>query len=101
MPTVEVIERVEETIKVVLPSMYKVLLHNDDVTTAMFVVSILVTIFYKTPEEAVELTAVIDKEGKGIAGAPYTFEVAAEKVIETIKTARANGFPLMASVEEL
>ncbi|MGD9335323.1 MAG: ATP-dependent Clp protease adaptor ClpS, partial [Desulfobacterales bacterium] len=36
------------------PSMYKVLLHNDDYTTMEFVVEILMLVFNKPPEEAVE-----------------------------------------------
>ena len=56
MPEIEVIEKIDETIKVVIPKMYKVLLHNDDKTTFDFVISVLTRIFHKTAEEALEIT---------------------------------------------
>lgn len=98
---IEVIEKINETIKVSIPKMYKVLLHNDDKTTFDFVITILVTIFHKSVEEAIEITKAIHVAGQGIAGSPYTHEVAEEKTVETISFARANGFPLTASYEEL
>lgn len=101
MSDIEVIEKVDETIKVYIPKMYKVILHNDDKTTFDFVISVLTNIFHKTMEEAVELTKVIHVAGQGIAGAPYTREIAEEKTMETVRYARANGFPLTPTFEEL
>jgi ATP-dependent Clp protease adaptor protein ClpS len=98
---IEVIEKVDETIKVKIPKMYKVLLHNDNLTTFDFVISILVTVFHRSLEDAVEITKAIHIAGQGIAGSPYTHEVAEEKTVETISFARANGFPLTATYEEL
>jgi ATP-dependent Clp protease adaptor protein ClpS len=101
MPDIEVIEKVDETIKVYIPKMYKVILHNDDSTTFDFVINVLVRIFHKNMEDAVEVTKAIHLNGQGIAGAPYTHEVAEEKTIETISFSRANGFPLTATYEEV
>jgi ATP-dependent Clp protease adaptor protein ClpS len=101
MPDIEVIEKIDETIKVQIPKMYKVILHNDDKTTMDFVVAVLVQIFHKTAEEAIEVTMHIHHNGQGIAGAPYTREIAEEKTVETVSYARANGFPLTATFEEL
>lgn len=101
MPNIEVIEEISETIKVQMPSMYKVLLHNDDKTTFEFVIAVLMRIFHKTPQEAIEITQAIHNQGQGIAGSPYTKEIAEEKTVETIAFARANGFPLTATFEEL
>jgi len=101
MPEIEVIEKIDETIKVVIPKMYKVLLHNDDKTTFDFVISVLTRIFHKTAEEALEITKAIHVTGQGIAGAPYTREVAEEKTLETISFSRANNFPLTPTFEEL
>lgn len=97
----EVIEEVNETIKVQIPKLYKVILHNDDTTTFEFVIAILVRIFHKTPDEAIEITKSIHENGQGVAGAPYTREVAEEKTQETISFARANNFPLTPTFEEL
>ena len=101
MPDIEVIEKIDETIKVHIPKMYKVLLHNDDKTTFDFVVSVLMQIFHKTDSEAYDITQAIHETGQGIAGAPYTKEIAEEKTLETIRYARTNGFPLTPSFEEL
>jgi ATP-dependent Clp protease adaptor protein ClpS len=98
---IEIIEKIEEQIKVHIPNMYKVILHNDDKTTMDFVVHVLMKIFHKKIEDAFVLTQTIHETGIGIAGAPYTKEIAEEKTLETIASARANGFPLVATYEEL
>ena len=99
--TTETIESIKEEIKIEPPKFYKVILHNDDTTSMDFVVAVLTHIFHKKFEEALEITLAIHNEGEGIAGAPYTREIAEEKTNETKKYARANGFPLVASFEEL
>jgi len=101
MPDIEIIEKIDETIKVQIPKMYKVLLHNDDTTTFEFVITILTRIFYKSIEDAIEITKAIHNSGHGIAGSPYTKEIAEEKTSETVALARANGYPLTATFEEL
>jgi ATP-dependent Clp protease adaptor protein ClpS len=101
MPEIEVIEKIDETIKVQVPKFYKVLLHNDDKTTFDFVIAVLIRIFHKTAEEALEITQAIHVTGQGIAGAPYTREIAEEKTLETISFSRANNFPLTPTFEEL
>jgi ATP-dependent Clp protease adaptor protein ClpS len=98
---IEVIEKIDETIKVTIPKLYKVLLHNDDTTTFDFVILILTQIFHRTMEDAIELTKTIHLQGQGIAGAPYTHEIAEEKTLETISFSRANNFPLTATYEEI
>jgi len=98
---INIAEKVEEVVEVKEPSMYKVLLHNDNKTTFEFVIQILVTVFHRTVEEALELTQDIHNTGRGIAGSPYTREIAEEKISETTLLARANGFPLIATYEEL
>jgi ATP-dependent Clp protease adaptor protein ClpS len=100
-PDIEVIERIDEQIKVFIPSLYKVILHNDDYTTVDFVIHVLTHIFHRTMDDAVQLTQTIHETGQGIAGAPYTKEIAEEKAIETISAARLNNFPLMATFEEV
>lgn len=97
----EVIEKIDETIKVQIPKLYKVLLHNDNITTFDFVITVLVRIFHRTVEDAIEITQSIHNTQQGIAGSPYSREIAEEKTIETISFSRANGFPLTATFEEL
>lgn len=101
MPQVETIQETESSVEVKQPKMYKVVLHNDDSTTFGFVIAILTKVFHRTMEESIEITRNIHFKGQDIAGAPYTKEVAEEKVNETISFSRANGFPLVATAEEL
>ena len=99
--TTEIIEKVVQATKIQPPKMYKVLLHNDDSTTFDFVILVLVQIFHRSVEDAFEITKSIHVDQTGIAGSPYTREIAEEKTVETIALARANGFPLTATFEEL
>ena len=83
-----------------LPSMFNVVLFNDDRTTVEFVVLVLMTVFYKSITDASALTMKIHDEGRGVAGT-FSFEVATQKRDETIALARANGWPLHCAVEEV
>jgi ATP-dependent Clp protease adaptor protein ClpS len=85
--------------EVVEPSMYRVLLHNDDYTTMDFVVEILMRIFNKTFEESTLIMLNVHKAGTGLCGV-YTFEVAETKVDTVQVFARENGFPLKCTMEE-
>ena len=97
----EIKEEVDSQVKddVREPPMYKVLLHNDDYTTMEFVVEILMLIFNKTPEEAVQIMLDVHRKGIGICGV-YTFEVSETKVNTVHSLARQNGFPLKCSMEK-
>ena len=77
---IEIIEKLDERIKVRLPNLYKVILHNDNTTTVDFVIHVLTRIFHKQIDDAVALTQIIHETGQGIAGASYTKEIAEEKI---------------------
>jgi ATP-dependent Clp protease adaptor protein ClpS len=94
----ETIERVDTNLELKEPEMYKVLIHNDNVTTVDFVVATLMGIFHKTPEESIQITLAVHEQGKGIAGV-YTKEIAEEKTYESLEFAKANRFPLLTSYE--
>jgi len=81
------------------PSMYKVLLHNDDYTTMDFVVEILMTVFNKAMEESILIMMNVHRQGIGICGL-YTFEVAETKMNSVHALAREKGFPLRCSIEK-
>ncbi|MGA8178876.1 MAG: ATP-dependent Clp protease adapter ClpS [Desulfobacterales bacterium] len=81
------------------PSMYKVLLHNDDYTTMEFVVEILMLVFKKSPEEAVEIMLNVHQKGIGVCGV-YPYEVSETKVKTVDALARENGFPLKCTMEK-
>jgi ATP-dependent Clp protease adaptor protein ClpS len=81
------------------PSLYKVLLHNDNFTTMEFVVYVLVMIFNKPEDEAFRIMLQVHNEGIGIAGV-YTFEIAETKAQKVMELAREQEYPLMCSVQE-
>jgi ATP-dependent Clp protease adaptor protein ClpS len=96
----ELIEQIEsETgVKVKEPSLYRVLLHNDDYTSMEFVVLVLIHVFNKSIEESTRIMLNVHNTGIGVCGV-YPHEVAETKV-ETVHTlARENGFPLKCTME--
>jgi ATP-dependent Clp protease adaptor protein ClpS len=81
------------------PSLFKVLLHNDDYTTMEFVVWVLESVFNMPEEQAIQVMLNVHIQGVGIAGI-YTYEVAEMKVEKTIALAREQEFPLLATLEK-
>ena len=86
--------------KVKEPSMYKVLLLNDDYTTMEFVVYVLMEVFRKSVEDATRIMLNVHERGIGICG-HYTFEVAETKVDTVTRMARENGHPLKCTMEKV
>lgn len=82
------------------PSMYKVLIHNDDYTTMEFVVHILETVFHKSTEEATKIMLKVHQEGTGLCGI-YTHEIAETKVATVHQTAQQYEFPLRSTMERV
>ncbi len=81
------------------PSMYRVLLLNDDYTPMEFVVEVLETIFKKSHEEAVQIMLHVHQNGVGVCGI-YTYEVAETKVAQVLDAARRNQHPLQCTMEK-
>jgi ATP-dependent Clp protease adaptor protein ClpS len=81
------------------PSMYRVMLINDDYTTMEFVVEVLVKVLRKHYDEAARIMLHVHNEGSGLCGI-YTFEVAESKVHTVHTLARENGFPLKCTMEK-
>src|SRR5271169_1241483 len=80
------------------PSLYRVLLLNDDYTTMEFVVQILESVFHKSSVEATQIMFLVHKNGSGLAGV-YTREIAETKVDIVQELARKNKFPLKCIME--
>jgi len=81
------------------PSMYKVLMLNDDYTPMEFVVDVLQHIFQKNREEATQIMLHVHQKGVGVCGV-YTYEVAETKVTQTVDYARKNQHPLQCTLEK-
>lgn len=86
-------------VKTQKPSMYKVLLLNDDYTPMEFVVHVLETFFNKSVEDAHRIMLHVHQKGVGICGV-YTFEVAETKVTQVMDYARQNNHPLQCTLEK-
>ena len=101
MSRTENIEHVEESVESELkqPSMYKVILNNDDYTPMDFVIEILQLFFRKDEVQATEIMLAIHHKGKGICGI-YPFGIAETKVAQVNQFARQNEHPLLCSLEE-
>lgn len=80
------------------PTMWKVILHNDDYTTQDFVVWVLKEVFRKAEGEAVRIMLDVHRKGKGVAGI-YPFDVADTKIAQAKELAERNEFPLLCTLE--
>jgi ATP-dependent Clp protease adaptor protein ClpS len=81
------------------PSMYKVLMLNDDYTPMEFVVHTLERFFSKSRQEATRIMMHVHRRGVGICGV-YTYEVAETKVTQVMDFARQHQHPLQCTLEK-
>ncbi len=81
------------------PSMYKVLMLNDDYTPMEFVVHVLERFFGKRREEATRIMLHVHRRGVGICGV-FTYEVAETKVTQVVDYARQHQHPLQCTLEK-
>jgi ATP-dependent Clp protease adaptor protein ClpS len=80
------------------PSLYRVLLHNDDYTTMEFVVEVLVRHFDKTATEATRIMLQVHHMGVGVAGT-YTRDEAETRIAHVTAEAQREQFPLLLTME--
>ena len=81
------------------PSMYKVLLLNDDYTPMEFVIQVLESFFNKNRDEATRIMLHVHKKGVGLCGV-YTYEIAETKVMQVMAAARQAQHPLQCVMEK-
>jgi ATP-dependent Clp protease adaptor protein ClpS len=81
------------------PSLWKVVLHNDDFTPMDFVTQVLVEIFGKSKAEAEEIMLTVHNMGKANVGL-YTKEIAITKITQVRLVSENRGHPLLATAEE-
>ncbi len=81
------------------PSMYKVIMLNDDYTPMEFVVYVLQQIFGRSNSEAKSIMMNVHQRGVGVCGV-YSFEVAESKAQKTMQHAKENEHPLQLQLEK-
>ena len=81
------------------PSMYKVVMLNDDYTPMEFVVHVLERFFAMTTEQATEVMLSVHRRGVGICGV-FPYEVAETKVTQVMDFARQHQHPLQCTLEK-
>jgi len=81
------------------PSLYRVLLLNDDYTPMEFVVLVLERFFQKGREEATRIMLHVHQHGVGECGT-FTYEVAETKVTQVMDFARKHQHPLQCVMEK-
>lgn len=95
-------ELLREDVKVTLkePSMYKVVMHNDDFTPMEFVVAVLELFFHMERTIATKIMHEIHMTGKAICGI-YSKDIAVTKADQVVEHARKHEHPLLCSIEVL
>ena len=80
------------------PSLYQVVLLNDDYTPMEFVVMVLQQFFQRDLNTATHIMLKIHHEGRGVCGV-YPKDIAATKVELVLAAARRDGHPLQCIME--
>jgi ATP-dependent Clp protease adaptor protein ClpS len=81
------------------PSLYRVLLLNDDYTPMEFVIDVLKRFFGKDLEEATQIMLHVHHNGVGLCGI-YTYEIAETKVTQVMEFSRKHQHPLQCIMEK-
>ena len=81
------------------PSMYKVLLLNDDYTPMEFVVHVLERFFSMGSEQASQIMLHVHRRGVGICGV-FPYDIAETKVNQVMEFARQHQHPLHCTMEK-
>ena len=80
------------------PQKHRVIILNDDFTTFEFVISVMMTVFMKTYDEAAGIAEETHVKQKATVGA-YPLDIAKSKVAKATGMARAEGFPLRFDIQ--
>ena len=81
------------------PSLYRVVLINDDFTPMEFVVDVLQTVFGMERNTATRVMLEVHTKGKGVCGL-FTYEIAETKVAQVMSLAKQQQHPLLCTMEE-
>ena len=89
----------EERVKTKKPSLYRVLMLNDDYTPMEFVVMVLQRYFGHNSESAQRIMLHVHQRGVGVCGV-FTYEIAETKAAQVMNFARQNEHPLQLQLEK-
>jgi len=81
------------------PSLYKVLMLNDDYTPMEFVIEVLEKFFQKNREEATQIMLHVHQRGVGVCGI-YAYDLAETKAMQVMNYARKYEHPLQVQLEK-
>lgn len=81
------------------PSLYRVVLLNDDFTPMEFVVEVLQSIFGMERTRATRVMLEVHTKGKGVCGV-YSYDIAETKVAQVTSVAQQQQHPLLCTMEE-
>ncbi len=82
------------------PSMYQVILMNDDFTPMDFVIQVLEQFFSHSQESATGVMLQVHHQGRGVCGI-YTRDIAETKVACVNEFSRRNQHPLLCTMEKV
>ncbi|MDC0182903.1 ATP-dependent Clp protease adapter ClpS [Nitrosomonadales bacterium] len=89
-----------EKVKPKIPSVYKVIILNDDFTPMEFVAGVIQKVFNKTADDATRIMLKIHTEGIGICGT-YPLEIAETKMNQVLNLAKESQHPLQCIIEKI
>ena len=95
---IDVIEK--EKIKLTNDSLWKIIYHNDDVTSFEFVILSLIQIFKKSADEAIALSLLVHNQGKAVVAQYSCFDVADQKFLEITDFIRSFNSKLKVTMEQ-
>ena len=90
---------VQSRVRAKKPSLYKVIMLNDDYTPMEFVVMVLERFFNKNEDEATQIMLHVHQKGVGVCGV-FTYEVAETKVTQVMDAAKEHQHPLQCTLEK-
>jgi len=90
---------VQSRVRVKKPSLYKVIMLNDDYTPMEFVIMVLERFFNKNQEQATQIMLHVHQKGVGVCGV-FTYEVAETKVTQVMDMAKEHQHPLQCTLEK-
>ena len=86
--------------KTKLPSIYKVIILNDDYTPMEFVVYTIQNVFKKSHDEATRIMLKIHTEGQGVCGM-FPLEIAETRMKQVLNLAKEHQHPLQCIIEKI